>query len=116
MVLLPDTMAPLLSLVSQCFSAVVSNSRTDFNIRALAASSAGDNLGGVVLARWKPGAFTIAGMMDPATVSMFGYMTHLLPGPMSLAATHTCARLPSSEVLVDMPCRRNPAPLLILAS
>ena len=92
-------MAPLLSLVSQCFSTVASNSRTDFNIRALAASSAGDNLGGVVLARWKPGAFTIAGMTDPATVSMLGYVPHLLPGQMSFAATHTCARLPSSVAL-----------------
>ena len=71
---LPETMAPLLSFVSQCFSLFASNSRTDSNIRARAASSAGDNFGGVVLARWKPGALTMAGMMDPATVSIPDYM------------------------------------------
>ena len=68
-------MAPLLSFVSQRFStAAASNSRTDFNIRARAASSAGDSFGGVVLAKWKPGAFTMAGMTDPATVSMPDYV------------------------------------------
>ena len=70
-------MAPLLSFVSQCFSVVALNSRTDFSICARAASSAGDNFGGVVLARWKPGALTMAGMTDPATVSMLDYVPRL---------------------------------------
>ena len=97
----PDTMAPLLSFVSQRFSSVASNSRTEFNICARAASSAGDNLGGVVLARWKPEALTMAGMTDPATVSMIDYVPVSPVWSDSLSRT-TCTRLPSSAALVNM--------------
>ena len=97
-------MAPPLSFVSQCFSAAALNSRTDFNICARAASSAGDNFGGVVLARWKPGALTMAGMTDPATVSMIDYVLRLTWWDVLNRKTYICTRLPSSAALVALIC------------